>query len=348
MKRFIGIALMVLALFALVGCNRKGSSTANGPIKWRMSSIYVDPGDGDITYKSLGAAMQKFINDVNQKSNGRIEITGYYSSVLGSANDTFQQMERGEIELYFGQPMSAIDTRFGAWSIPYLFKNYDEIQNIACDPNGEFFKLSAQWISDHNSILLAMGITNTRGLFNAKHRVVKVADCMDLKLRTYEDPVVNAFWEGICQAIPMPVSDVYTAMQTKSVDGLEFAPTSIISRKYDEVGKFYTDINWQWAAGATFVVNADAFNKLPDDLKKIVTDCARDAAIYQGQRERADEQTCFQTLSSEGVDIYHLTDTERQDWLNYSNSIADKIRNAVGAEAYDKAVSIVEAARAKK
>jgi TRAP-type C4-dicarboxylate transport system substrate-binding protein len=353
MKKLIGVSLVIMLVFALAGCGKKESdasrAASGAPVKWRMSTIYVDPGEGgDITYKSLGAAMRKFISDVNTKSNGRLEITGFYASVLGSANDTFQQMERGELEVYYGQPMSAIDTRFGAWSIPYLFRNYDEIRDIACNPDGDFFKMSASWISEHNAILLAMGITNTRGLFNAKHRVVKVADVKDLKLRTYEDPVVNAFWESICQAIPMPVSEVYTALQTKSVDGLEFAPTSIISRRYNEVGKFYSDINWQWAAGATFVVNADAFKKLPADLQKIVTDCAREAAVYQGQREIADEKTCFETLAKDGVEIYYMTPAERQDWIDYANSISDKIRRAVGAETYDKAVSQVEAARTKK
>jgi TRAP-type C4-dicarboxylate transport system substrate-binding protein len=313
-----------------------------------MSSIYIDPGEGDHTYQSLASAMQKFIKDVNEKTQGRLEITGFYSSVLGSANDTFQQMERGEIELYYGQPMSAIDTRFGAWGLPYLFRNYDEIREIACDPDGEFFKLAAQWIGEHDALLLASGITNTRGLFNTKHRVVKVADLKDLKIRTYEDPVVSAFWEGICQAMPMPVSEVYTAMQTNSVDGLEFSANSVLTRKYHEVGKYFSDINWQWTAGANFVANAKAFNALPADIQKIVTDCAREAAVFQGEQEIRDEGICFDTLSKAGVEVYRLTDAERQDWINYAVSIKEKLRNAVGAEAYDKVTNIVEAARAAK
>jgi TRAP-type C4-dicarboxylate transport system substrate-binding protein len=348
MKRIAGIVLVLSVILVFAGCSRgRSGGAAEGPVKWRMSSIYADSGEGDPTYRSLGASMRKFIADVNSKSGGRLEITGYYASVLGSANDTFQQMERGELEVYFGQPMSAIDTRFGAWSIPYLFRDYDEIAKIACDPDSEFFKLSADWIGDHNAVLLSMGITNTRGLFNTRHRVVKVADVKDLKLRTYEDPVVSAFWEDICQAMPMPVSEVYTAMQTRSVDGLEFAATSVISRRYQEVGKFFSTINWQWAAGATFVVNADAFNKLPADLQKIVTDCAREAAVFQGEREMLDEQVCFDALTKDGVEVYLLTDEERQDWINYANSIAGKIRNAVGAEAYDQLVKIVEESRAK-
>ncbi|MDR2870326.1 MAG: TRAP transporter substrate-binding protein [Deferribacteraceae bacterium] len=345
------VVLVFVALFAVLGCTKKegadgAAGTAAGETyKLRMSSIYADPGVGDITYKSLGAAMQKFIKDVDEKTGGRVQIQGFYASVLGSANDTFQQMERGEIDIYYGQPMSAIDTRFGAWSIPYLFRDYDEIRTHVANPDSEFFKLSASWMSEHGAVLLAMGLSNTRGMFNTKHRVTDVQSVSDLKLRTYEDPVVSAFWEDICQAMPMPVSEVYTAMQTNSIDGLEFPPTSVIGRKYQEVGKFYSDINWQWANGAAFVINTDSFNKLPDDLKQIVTDCAREAAVFQGEREIADEAVSFDTLKAAGVEIYNLTPEERQSWVDYSNSIAEKIRTAVGAEAYDAVINIVQADR---
>ena len=354
MKKIIGIALAVLLVLAVTGCSKKdsgasGDRAASGPVKWRMTSIYVDVPEGeDPTYKSLGASMHKFIDDVNSRSNGRIEITGYYNSVLGSANDTFQQMERGETQIYFGQPMSAIDSRFGAWGLPYLFQSYDEINDIACNPDSEFFKVSAQWISEHNAVLLAMGLTNQRGLFNAKHRVAKVTDARDLKLRTYEDPVVNTFWGDICQAIPMPVGEVYTALQTRSVDGLEFSANSVLGRKYQEVGKFYSNINWQWTNGASFVINADEYNKLPADLQKLVTDCAREAAVFQGQREMADEQLCFGTLRDAGVEVYMITDDDLQSWVDYAKSISPRLRNAVGAEAYDQIVGMVESERAKR
>jgi TRAP-type C4-dicarboxylate transport system substrate-binding protein len=355
MKKVFSVACVLCVFIAFAACNRGKAASGGGasagsasvkPVEWNMASIYVDPGEGDHTYQSLGSAMQKFIKDVNEKSNGRLVIKGFYSSVLGSAVDAFQQTERNEVQVYYGQPMSSIATRFGAWGLPYLFRDYDEIRAIACDPDSEFFKLAAQWLGEHNTVLLASGITNTRGIFNTKHRVVKVADVKDLKIRTYEDPVVSAFWEDICQAMPMPVGEVYTALQTKSVDGLEFSVNSIITRRYYEVGKFFTNINWQWTAGADFVVNADAFKALPADLQKIVTDCARDAAVFQGEQEMKDEQICFDSLARQGVDVYLMTDAERQDWIDYATRISEKLRKGVGAESYDRVIDIVARDRA--
>ena len=350
MKKIIGLFAVLLVLFAMAGCSKKDSGAAGSaaPIKWKMTTIYVDVPEGtDPTFKSLGASMRKFTADVNAKSNGRLEITGFYNAVLGSANDTFQQMERGETQIYYGQPMSAIDSRFAAWSLPYLFRDYDEVDKILNNPESELYKISEKWIGDYNGKLLSMGITCFRGIFNTKHRVVKVSDLNDLRIRTYEDPIVNSFWAGISQAMPIPISEVYTALQTKSIDGLEFTANSVLGRKYNEVGKFYSTINWQYTNGATMIVNKDAFNKLPADLQKLVMDCAREATASQAKQEIADEGVAFKMLRDSGVEVYEISPAELQDWVKYATSLSAKLRTAVGAEVYDEVIKIVEAERAK-
>lgn len=361
-KRLLSVLMATVMVALLAACGGSSSSGGGGgsqagstgggtvtpaadAVKWKMATIYTDPAGGDLTYKSLGGAMEKFINDVNEKSGGRLVIEGFYASVLGGSVDLFQQMERGEIDVFYGQPMASVDVRFGAWSIPFLFEDYDEVEKIACDPEGEFFKLSASWIEEHNAYLLSCGITNVRGVANTKHPVATVEDVKDLKIRTYEDPVVSAFWEDICQAVPMAISEVYTALQTNSIDGLEFSPTSIITRKYYEVAKFYSDVNWQWTSGANFVVNSDAFDALDADLQDIVRQCALDAAAWQGEQERKDEVLAYDTLKENGVEIYNLTAEDRKTWHEYADSVSDKLRNAVGADAYDAVLDIVTKAR---
>ena len=353
MKKRISILLAVLMMFSLVACGGgsgggSGSGSGGGggdAIRWTMATIYQEPIGGNLTHMSLGASMQRFIADVYEMSGGRLVIEGFYNAVLGSSNDTFQQMTRGEIDVFFGQPMSAIDTRFGAWGIPYLFRDYDEILEIATNPDGEFFALSSEWIADHNGTLLAKGITNMRGIFNASHPVITVDDVASLRLRTFEDPVVNTFWGGISLAVPMPITEVYTALQTNAIDGLEFSANSVINRRFYEVGTYFTDINWQWTSGANFIVNTDAFNALPADLQEIVTEAARQAAIFQGDLERADEEIAFDVLVANGGQIHFLTDAERQVWIDFAESISAQMRDAIGAEAYDQVRAIVANAR---
>ncbi|MPW24240.1 hypothetical protein GC105_00315 [Alkalibaculum sp. M08DMB] len=337
-KKFISFVVLVAMVISLTACGNNDSKETGGdkPVKWIMSTIYTDPAGGDITYKSLGASMEKFIKDVNEKSEGRLVIEGFYGGVLGNANDGFQQMERGETQIYYGQPMSTIDKAFGVWNIPFLFTDYEDVKKVVVDPDGEFFKSSAKLFESHNSILLSMGVGNIRGLLNGKHEVGKIEDVRDLKIRTYEDEIVNSFWKGICNATPMAVGDVYTALQTNAIDGLEFSADSIVTRKYYEVAKNYSDINWQWANGASFVVNQEAYKSLPEDLQKIVSECAWDAAYFQTENSILDNNKALETLESGfGVTVHNLTDQERQTWIDYADSISNNIRTTVGEELYD-------------
>jgi TRAP-type C4-dicarboxylate transport system substrate-binding protein len=344
LKKLIALVVAMIIVLSFTACSsdkgenkEAGVDSSNEPIEWTMSTIYSDPAGGDITYKSLSAGMQHFIDEVNEKSEGRLVIKGFYGAILGSANDTFQQMERGEIDVYYGQPMSTIDKKFAVWSIPFLFTNYEDIQEVVVNPDGEFYKESAKLLEPHNAILLSIGGGNIRGLLNTKHEVGTIDDVRDLKVRTYEDTIVNSFWKSICNATPISISEVYTSLQTNGIDGLEFSADSIISRKYYEVAKYYSDINWQWANGASFVVNKKAYESLPEDLQKIVSDAAWTSAEFQAEHALSDMEKAVNTLQDEHeVIVHNLTDEERQTWIDYADSISDDFKNAVGEELYNK------------
>jgi len=363
-KRLFYMFLAIVMMVTLTACNSSGTNPSAAPTAGTspapsaaptadqktytltMATIYTDPAHGDVTYRSLGGSMEHFIDQLKERSGGRLVVEGYYGGVLGAANDAFQQMERGEIDIYFGQPMSSIDSRFGAWNIPFLFTNYEDAIKVACDPEGEFFKLGASWFADHNAVLLSQGVGNIRGVLNAKKQVATVSDVKDLKIRTYEDAIVNAFWQGICNATPLSISEVYTSLQTNAVDGLEFSPDSILTRKYYEVAKFYSDVNWQWANGACFVMNSDSLSNLPADLQQLVSEIAWEAALWQAEHQVSDVASAIAALESNGVTVYSLTDADRETWITYADSIADSMRTAVGAETYDAIVSIVDEALA--
>lgn len=320
-----------------------GTSTGSGnaEFNWKMGTIYNDP-QARPTNNSWGLSMQKFIELVNEKSDGRIEITPYYNSVLGASNELMEQLRRGELEVFYGQPMSTVDPRYGVFSVPYLFENYDDVEKYIASPDAPLFAMAQEWMAENNSYLVCSGSSVFRGFFNTKHEVATVDDVGDLKVRIYEDPVVSSFWSGICSASPIPYSEVYTSLQTNTVDGLEFAATSIVSDKFYELGPHYSDINWQWTWAANIVVSDKYWNELPDDLKEIVTECAWEAMEVQKAEESADADAAEATLQENGVEYYHLTDADRETWVTYARSLDDKMREIIGAETFDAVMDAIK------
>jgi TRAP-type C4-dicarboxylate transport system substrate-binding protein len=354
-KVLMSIVLILSMMVVLIGCGSNASNSGNGGsngskagggnasdgkvYKWKIASIYNDPAAAP-QYSSLGQGQQKFVDLVNEKSNGRIVVTPFYNGVLGGEKELFDKLRMGELEVFYGTLSSGTDKRFGVYSIPYLFTNLDEVEKANDPENGWLFKLSEEWLKEHDAQLLAVGAAAFRGFANSKHEVVHVGDLKDLKVRTYEDPIVSIFWESVSSAIRLPFSEVYTALQTNAVDGLEFQATSILGRKFYEVTKYYTDIDWQWISGANIVVGAKYWNELPDDLKQIVREAAIEAAKLQGQVEKEDNKKVLNELESLGMNVHRLTPEERQEWIDYSKTLEPQYKETIGAELYDEVMRL--------
>ncbi|MTI57820.1 TRAP transporter substrate-binding protein [Geosporobacter ferrireducens] len=347
-KKTIALSLVVCMMFISSACggggNPAGSNSEEVTYTWKMGTIYNDPASRP-DYNSFGLSMKKFVELVNEKSEGRIVIEPYYNSILGASQELFEQLRRGELEVFYGQPMANVDSRFGAWSIPYLFSDYDAVTKAIASPDAPLFKLSQEWVRENNAELIAVGPSVFRGFFNVKHPVATVQDLRDLKVRIYEDPIVNLFWKDICNATSMPYSEVYTGLQTKTIDGLEFADTSVVSSKYYELGNYFTDINWQWTSGGNIIIGKKFWDQLPEDLKEIVRECAWEAMEYQGIEEKKNKESAYSTLRECGVEIYELSDEERQGWIDYARSLDSRIREAIGPETYDAVVEAVKLAK---
>ncbi len=335
------VAIISLVLAILFVSSNIFAAPAAKVIKLRMGTIYNDP-VARPAFNAFGSSMKKFVELVKEKSGGRVEISPYYSSVLGASDELFEQLRRGELDIFYGQPMSTVDKRFGAFSVPYIFADYNEVTKLIASKDAPLFKLAQSWVDKNNAYLVASGASVFRGFFNIKHRVAKVSDVRDLKVRIYEDPVVNLFWKSICNATSMAYSEVYTALQTKTVDGLEFADTSVLSSKYYDVGKYFSDIDWQWTWAANIIFSKKTWKGIPDDLKNIITDCAWEAMDLQKKEEIANKAMAEGELKSKGVEVYHLTAVERKTWIDFARSLDPKMREAIGAETFDAVMNALK------
>jgi TRAP-type C4-dicarboxylate transport system substrate-binding protein len=337
----IFLAALFAALISCTDSKKAAPEQAKQVYKWKMGTIYNDPVSRP-EYNGWGWSMNKFTELVNERTNGQVVVEPYFNSVLGASNELFEQLRRGELEVFYGQPMATVDPRFGAFSIPYIFRDYDEVEKLIANPGAPLFKVAQGWIKDNKGHLLCSGVSVFRGFFNTKHRVGAISDIRDLKARIYEDPVVNLFWKSICNASTIAYSEVYTALQTKAVDGLEFADTSVLSSKYYELGKFFSDIDWQWTWGANIVVAQKAWDELPGNLKTIVSGCAWEAMEVQKSEELASKDKAEEVLKGFGVEFYHLTGQERQTWVDYARSLDSQMREAIGAAAFDEVMNAIK------
>lgn len=313
-------------------------------VVWNVGCINTDPAVSP-ELNAWGSMLLHFQQAVSEYTDGAIEIQIHWGGVLGGNPQLLEQCQMGELEVYSGQPMSGADPRFACWNIPYTWDSLEQIEKALDHGNGEIYKMSEEWVSDLGMHLLSMGASTMRGYANAKHEVIAPSDIKGLKSRVYEDELVRTFWDGLGQTQVLPVSDIYSALQTGAVDGLEMHATHIIVGKYYEVVKYYTDIDWQWTNSAMIIISDKAWTSITPEQQEAVRKAAWESSDIQTKEHIQNTKDAYGAMEAAGIQVTHLTPEQKQAWIDYAESQTETYKKIIGAETYDKYMAAVEAAK---
>ena len=370
-KRFSAILALVLAICLLAACG--GTPSSNAPADkspansaepapsapedknndaskddgktWELNLGCVANDPANVTeYNANGKAIQIFAYKVDEYTNGRVKVNIHWASVLGSNVAMYDEIQMGSLDFHAGQPMSSADARFACWNLPFMFDNYDEIWAATNRDGGEVFALSSEWMAESDVKLLAFGVGALRG-FVSNNEVHTPADAKNLKIRTYEDALVNKFWGSIGTASIIPGSEIYSALQTKTVDAMEFHATGCYSFKLNEVANYFAPLNWQWTNGTVLSCPMSLWDSFPADIQEAIQKAADDYAVSQYQWMVEDEETVFETLSNSGMTITDLTEADIDAWHDAADALIDYYKEYVGSDVYEEYVAAVEASK---
>ena len=194
-RRVLSFLLAALMVLSLTGCGggsdtgKNSGSTGdagNGGKVYELSlaSMYSDP-DNTPDFNGFGWGIKKFIELVEERSEGQIKVTPYWAGVMGGDLELFNQLVDGELDIYYGSPTANIDPIFTAKSIPYLFKDYEQVIALYASPDAPLFNLLADRCRELGCEMVAAGTGTFRDLMNSRHEVKVPSDCKDLTLRSY-------------------------------------------------------------------------------------------------------------------------------------------------------------------
>ncbi len=336
-----------------------GQSTASAPgtggdtaeplstYTFKMGSTHTDPyNPASLKYIANTLGVRHFIAAMDELTNGRVKFETYFNSTLGSQPEMYQMVMMGELDFFYGQPMSSFDQRYAAWNLPYMFDNHAEIISAVNPENGPVFKLAEKWLAEKGVKLLGISMSFLRGFINSAHEVRVPSDCRDLKIRSYEDQLVTTFWSGLGTTSVISMGEMFSALQTNTVDAMEIHPTACYALHLYEVTDYYTDINWQWTNGGSLCMPMSLWESLPADIQDALKEAARRLFEAQAAQEQYDTQTVLDALHTEGgMTITKITDEERAQWRAYARTLDDKFREYIGPEVFDEYMAAVQQAK---
>ncbi|MBF0785041.1 TRAP transporter substrate-binding protein [Muribacter muris] len=254
------------------------------------------------------SAAKKFNELLNAKTKGEIKLSLFPDSTLGNAQTMIGAVRGGTIDLEMsGSPnFSGLVPQLNVIDIPFIFKNRTHAYAVLDGEIGQglLAQLEAQGLKG-----LAFWDVGFRSFTNSKHPINSPADIKGLKVRTNQNPMyIQAFSLLGANPVPMPLSELYTALETRAVDAQEHPIGIVWSAKLYEVQKYLSLTNHGYTP-LIVVMNKAKFDNLSPNLQQAIMEAAKEAGQYQRQLNLDNEKAIIAKLQNAGVEVIENIDT---------------------------------------
>jgi TRAP-type C4-dicarboxylate transport system substrate-binding protein len=165
-------------------------------------------------------------------------------------------------------------------------------------------------------------------------------DLRPLKLFSWAgDPQSVEVWRSAgFNPVPLPSTEIATALQTGLVQALGSPPQVAVISQYFNHAKNMTDLRWQLLLGATLVTKA-TWEKVPADVRPALLEATREAGARLQAEIRQSEQKDVEAMKKRGLNVVSVSTAQRVQWQKLTESIYPKVRGPiVPAEPFDEAM----------
>lgn len=252
-------------------------------------------------------AALKFKELVEAATKGEVKISVHPAGELGNDPALLEGIRLGTIDVAFtGNPFfTRFEPKLNVLDLPYLFKNNAHVYRIIDGPIGQ--ELLAG-LEKHRMKPLAFWEIGFRHLTNSRRSVKTPKDLEGLKIRTTPNPAhVQAFKLLGAIPTPMPFTEVYMALETRTVDGQENPVFQIVANRLHEVQKHLSMTGHAYTA-SILAMSQTKWNALNPAQRTAILDGAKAAQTYQRELNDKAAGESMETMRKAGVTIVEDVD----------------------------------------
>ena len=293
-KLVVGISM---ALLIAVGSFAEGKKDA-APKEEAKAMILTLGHSGSPTHHYQVYSL-KFAELVGQRTNGKIKINVFPSDQLGPGPEQLESVKVGTQDMAIEPDafMANHEKLFNALGMPYNFTSFEQVKKIPGSDAAKFLEKKAE----EKGFVILGWMANGFRLTTSNKVIAKPEDIKGLKIRIGSAKLIADLLTTLgANPTPVAMSETYTALQTKTVDGQENPTTNILSNKLFEVQKNVSLTRHQYVAQPLFM-NKAKFDKLSPEFQKILKDTGREIAEQDVQTVQNDEAKQLEELKAKGM-----------------------------------------------
>ncbi|WP_094545863.1 C4-dicarboxylate TRAP transporter substrate-binding protein [Petroclostridium xylanilyticum] len=347
MKKLLILVLASLLILSAVGCGKQSANTppvagsdgstggTGTPQDVKKGEYVLKVGtvltEADPLYKGL----EKFKQNVEERTKGAVEVQLFASSQLGSDEDILEQAKVGAGVGVITDPgrLSSYIKEFGILGGPYLVDSYEESLKLL--DTSVYKDFVEQFADDGLRILSFNYFQGTRQLFT-KNPVSKPEDLKGQRIRSSGSDIVTLTVQNMgANPTVLAWSEAYPGLQQKVIDGVEVHYSAAVGSSIFEVTNYLSKTaHFQLLTG--LVISNSWFEKLPAEYQQILTEESYNAGKYASEQVIAKNAEYEKTLLDKGlkmvdvdIDAFKKATEPVYDKLGY-RKLKDKIDAELG------------------
>ncbi|MCY4398291.1 MAG: TRAP transporter substrate-binding protein [Gemmatimonadetes bacterium] len=268
-------------------------------------------------------AAERFANRTAEATGGAVRIQVFPAAQLGDSPEQIEGLRLGTLDVALAafSHVSQFCPEFGLFGAPFLFEDEAHFATVFDEEIGELLDEACR--ERYSVRLLATLTSGYRVLFNGRRPVTEASDLEGLTIRVMGGEADALTWQVFgALPVPMPYSEVYSALQAGVIDGAENEPISILSNKFYEAAPYFAPTNHLVLPMGLFI-SQQGLEGLPEEYRPILREEAREAAVWQRDFMREQNARALAEMQERhGVQVSSIGQGEL---LERSTAIQDEV-----------------------
>jgi tripartite ATP-independent transporter DctP family solute receptor len=257
----------------------------------------------------LSARMVEATDAIRQETNGRVDIRVFPSNQLGSDTDSLSQLRSGALEFFNLSPLilQTLVPNAAISGIGFAWSGYDKVWPAMDGELGAYVRGQIEKVGLFT--FEKIWDNGFRQVTSSTKPILTPDDLKNFKIRVPVSPLWTSMFRAL-DAAPTSINfnEVYSALQTRVVEGQENPIALITSAKFYEVQKYLSKTNHMWD-GYWLLASGRVWNKLPQDVREVIQKHANEKALAQREDLAKLNNSLERELAEKGMQVSNVDGT---------------------------------------
>ncbi len=268
MKKILNLLLLSLMFIYLSSCS---GASSDGAKTLKVGTILSSSHPVNVALKNT------FAKIVEEKSGGKLKVQIFDSGVLGGEKQLYDSVRNGNIDLCaIGTVMWNEVDKLSIPDWPFIFRDLDHAQKVY---HGEIGDEMAKDLEEKGNIVFVGWFPNGARVFSANRTISTLDDFKGLRMRMPNNPIHIQIGELLgANVTPLPLGEVFSALEQKVVDGQDNPLSSFRSEGYYEVQSDIFESN-HIITSIELMASQKLWNSLTPEQTEILKEAGKEAAL---------------------------------------------------------------------